>query len=143
MPNWFCGICPRGRVGGADQAEHLGNGPKRDVRAAMGLGHADAAQATAGELFDFCPGQLALLVAAGGLLTGTFGQFAGGLQGFGVVAQDLGRQQQGRAVEVAVELGIWLGGHQNRTSQCGCVASADGDRHLLVRWSGLYTLMAY
>ncbi|NTY99321.1 hypothetical protein FCH83_16350 [Pseudomonas putida] len=37
------------------------------------------------------------------------------MQGFGVVAQYLGRQQQGRAVEIALELGIWLAGHQYRS----------------------------
>ncbi|AYN13844.1 hypothetical protein CHR29_01250 [Pseudomonas monteilii] len=37
------------------------------------------------------------------------------MQGFGVVAQNFGRQQQGRAVEIAVELGVWLAGHQYRS----------------------------
>ncbi|MNC65602.1 hypothetical protein D3C75_1159070 [compost metagenome] len=56
-----------------------------------------------------------MLVASGSLLTGDLGQFAGRLQGFGVVAQYLGRQQQGRTVEIAVELGIGLAGHQYRS----------------------------
>ncbi|MNJ81484.1 hypothetical protein D3C77_803180 [compost metagenome] len=54
---------------------------------------ADAAQAAAGELLDFGPRQLALLVAAGGLQARGGGQFMGGLQGLCVIAQDLGRQQ--------------------------------------------------
>jgi len=94
---------PQRRVGGADDAKHFGDGFKRNIRATEGLGNADAAQAAAGEQLDFGPRQFALLVAAGGLLAGNLGQFVGGLQGFGVIAQDLGRQQQRRAVEVAGE----------------------------------------
>src|SRR5690606_29565754 len=59
---------PQRRVGGADQAEDFSDGGERYVRAAVFPGNADAAQAAAGELFDFRPWQLALLVAAGGLL---------------------------------------------------------------------------
>ncbi|MNG98978.1 hypothetical protein D3C79_581380 [compost metagenome] len=106
---------PQGRVGGADQAEYFGHGLERHIGAAMGLGYADAAQAAAGEQFDLGPWQFALLVAAGGLLAGDLGQFAGRLQGFGVVAQYLGRQQRGRAVQIAMELGVGLAGHQCRS----------------------------
>jgi hypothetical protein len=60
---------------------------------------------------------------------------------------------------------MWLAGHQYRSlaalnalalrtgviviltipylTKVGCVASVDGDRHLLVRWSGSYTLFVY
>ena len=48
--------------------------------------------AAAGELFDLGPGQLALLVAARGLLAGRVGQFPSSLEGLGVVAQYLGWQ---------------------------------------------------
>ncbi|TLP58272.1 hypothetical protein FEM01_16460 [Pseudomonas mosselii] len=37
------------------------------------------------------------------------------MQGLGVAAQHLGRQQQGRAVDIAVEGGSWLAGHQCRS----------------------------
>ena len=47
---------PQGRVGGADDAEHLGQGTERQARAAVFTGNADAAQAAAGELLDFGPG---------------------------------------------------------------------------------------
>ncbi|MNN62481.1 hypothetical protein D3C81_1777870 [compost metagenome] len=78
---------PQGRVRGADDTEHFGDGFERDVGAAISLGHADAAQAATGELFDFCPWQLALLVAAGGLLASGLGKFVGRLQGLCVVTQ--------------------------------------------------------
>lgn len=106
---------PQCWVSGADQAEDFGDGLEGHFGAAEGLGYADAAQAAAGELFDLGPWQLALLVPACGLLAGHLGQLAGGVQGLLVIAQHLGRQQQGRAVDIAVELGSWLAGHQYRS----------------------------
>ncbi|MND99746.1 hypothetical protein D3C80_921380 [compost metagenome] len=106
---------PQRRVGGADDAKHFGDGDKRHLGTAVGAGNGNAAQAAAGELFDFCPGQLALLVAPGSLAAGNFGQFTGSLQGLGVTAQDLGRQQQRGAVEITVDVGICQTGHQCRS----------------------------
>ncbi len=52
-----------GRVGGTDDTEHLGQGHMGNLRAAMGAGNADAAQAEAGEEFQFLPGQASFAVA--------------------------------------------------------------------------------
>ncbi|MNH06350.1 hypothetical protein D3C79_657130 [compost metagenome] len=58
------------RIRGTDDAKHFGDGDKGHLCAAMLAGNGNTTQTAAGELFDFCPGQLALLVAASGLTAG-------------------------------------------------------------------------
>jgi hypothetical protein len=93
---------PEGRVGRADDREDFGQGGERHLRAAVLAGNGNTAQTTAGELLDLRPGQLALLVALGGLYARGLGQLMGRAQRLGIVAQHNGRQQQGSDVQITL-----------------------------------------
>ncbi|MNI53635.1 hypothetical protein D3C73_1084820 [compost metagenome] len=84
---------PKRRVGGGNDREDLGQGDERNLRATVLAGDGNAAQAAAGELLDFRPWELALLVSFGCLQAGDLRQFVGRLDGLSVVAQDLCGQQ--------------------------------------------------
>ncbi|MCY1423765.1 hypothetical protein D9M71_394880 [compost metagenome] len=83
---------PERRVGGADHAEHFGEGHVGHLGAAIGAGNADAAEAKGGEQLQLGPGQAPVAVALAGLLTRETGHFVGGLQGLGVGFYQAGRE---------------------------------------------------
>lgn len=97
---------PQRRVGRADDREHLGQGHEGHLRAAVLTGNGNTAQAAAGEVFDFSPGQFALLIAPGRLQARGLCQLVGGAQGLGVVAQHFGGQQQRGNVQIT--LGVFV-----------------------------------
>lgn len=109
----------QGRVSRRDDRENVGKGDEGDLRATILAGDGNTAQPAAGELFDFRPGQLALLIAPRGLLASDLGQIMGGLDGLGIVAQHLCRQQQWCDVQIALDLCLRQVRHHSRSVAAG------------------------
>ncbi|MNU60041.1 hypothetical protein D3C71_492200 [compost metagenome] len=154
----------KGRVCRGNDREHFGQGDERNLWASVFARDANATQAAAGELFDFRPRQLALLVAFGRLQAGGLRQLMGGLDRLSVVAQDLCGQQQRGDIQITLDDCICQTGHQCRSLAArNALAICTGvivfrtipTSHLMetplcatnenknVRWSGAYTLSVY